>query len=247
MNSQLLEQSAPHTRSHYLSVKNFVLITLIQLSAVGCQRTTLPKAETVESPGPLVFETTSIHVDYHPRMGAPTIRYPFSVRSDAPVEIQAIRPGCGCLAVVDGMGPYKDKEQGEIVLRLQPGRSSPERDFEVEVVLDEDRSQKLHFSATIPELITLSAESLKWKVNTDDKPTAQTITISMHEPIALLSIGGNASGFDWTYKNGKLEHEFILEVTPKDLSKPTMGLLSIETDSAYPAWKRLALPLAVEP
>ena len=84
---------------------------------------------------------------------------------------------------------------------------------------------------TIPDVVTIEPELIKWKVGED--PSAKTFTLKVPhvDPIKITNVSSTREGFDVSVLTKKEGREYEITIKPQNTSKPMLGMLKIETDS----------------
>ncbi len=165
------------------------------------------------------------------------VEFNFTNKSGNPVTIAKADAGCSCMKVLFSGGKltYGPGESGVLRAVFNIGNASGTVEKTISLWLDttpisNPPSQALNVRIQIPTLITLEPKTLKWDLGS--KPEPQTIHIRMAEgkPIHVTAIKPATEQFSCELKAIEAGRNYDLIVTPKDVAKPGISVIRIETD-----------------
>ena len=164
------------------------------------------------------------------------VEFNFTNNSGKPVIIAKADAGCSCMKVLFSGGKltYGPGESGVLRAVFNIGNASGTVEKSIAIWLDtaptNPPSQSINVRIQIPTLITLEPKTLKWE--SGGKPESQTIHIRMAagKPIHVTAIKPSTEQFSCELKVVEEGRSYDLVVTPKDVTKPGISVLRIETD-----------------
>jgi hypothetical protein len=165
-----------------------------------------------------------------------TVEFAFTNRSDKPAKIRQIDPGCSCMAVrmKGGKLQYGPGESGVLKADFEVGNFTGSVDKMISLWVDADPEEAPSVSLTvkiqIPVLVMLEPKTLHWDIGTEPKPQRIRIIMRHREPVRVLAVKSSSANFSTELRTLSEGSEYELTVTPMDVSKPGLAILSIETD-----------------
>ncbi len=173
-----------------------------------------------------------------------TVPYTFENTSKRTITIVRWNSACSCLnaRIKNSQMIYKPGEKGEIHIDFELGSFSGTQEKTVMLWTKDDPAEipstVLSVKITIPVLFELLPKSLAWEQNGSKK--AKTIKLKVHhdQPINIKSISGSNDAFPYTIKTIREGWEYELTITPTDVSKPSLGMIRINTDAKIKRYQR---------
>jgi hypothetical protein len=189
----------------------------------------------------LTFETTSrdVHAEVDQRLAK--CEYRFTNTGDKPVRIARFDSSCACLTVqvAGGKRDYAAGEEGVIRAVFDLGNATGEVEKIVQIWLDDDPplepSVRLTARLHIPELVQIEPKTLHWKVDPTEAPSPQTLAIRIDhdEPIHIQKVESSRDDFEVRLRELEAGRSYEIDVEPKSLAKPALGVIYIRTDAKH--------------
>lgn len=193
-----------------------------------------------------------------------TVDFPFSNKSDKPVEIKKYDAACSCLSagVSGGKLRYEPGESGMIRAKFDMANYFGTVEKQVSVWIDGDPdnapSIQLTVKVEIPEVVKLTPKTLSWTLGEEGKSKTIEITIEGNDPIHVKKVTTSNPAFRHELKTLEDGKRYEIIVTPGDTKVAALGIFRIETDckierhrmkQAYAAVRRPApeKPAAAQP
>lgn len=184
----------------------------------------------------LDFAETSKEVHITADAETAAVEFNFTNKSGNPVTIAKADAGCACMKILFSGGKltYGPGETGVLRAVFNIGNASGSVEKIIALWLDtaptNPPSQSISVRIQIPTPITLEPKTLKWE--SGGKPEPQTVHIRMAEgkPIHVTAIKPSTEEFSCELKVVEEGRSYDLVVTPRDVTKPALSAIRIETD-----------------
>lgn len=171
--------------------------------------------------------------------------FKFKVTGGKTVKILDIATYCSCLKAKtkDGKMEFKDGEEGVIETAFLLGTFEGEVSKQVVVVTDDPAQPEITLSIrmTIPPIIKVEPESLKWEVGEEAKPKTMKLTVVDEKAIAVTKLVSSRDNMTAEFKELKKGREYEITLTPKTTAEVMLGVLRVETDAPYPRYQKRLL------
>lgn len=165
--------------------------------------------------------------------------YEFTNETDHPVTIARYEATCSCMSVKvkEGKLKYEPGEKGMLRGIFDVGNFSGTVDKALRIWLQDDPPNQPSITLTtrihIPVLVELEPKTLRWDLDENGSPEAQTISIKIQhdQPIRVLSAECGNETFGTELIEVEEGKSYELKVTPTSLANPSLGVIQIRTDS----------------
>jgi len=164
-----------------------------------------------------------------------TFLFPFKNVGKESVSIIDVNLTCSCLSAKTNRGSYGPGEGGHLEAVFSIGSFTGIQRKSMTVISRSKDGEQVRDSLlailTIPDVVTIEPELIKWKVGED--PTVKTFTLKVPhvDPIKITNVSCTREGFDVSVLTKKEGREYQITIKPQNTSKPMLGMLKIETDS----------------
>jgi hypothetical protein len=199
----------------------------------------------------LSFDKTTIAVTLDPEADRTTIRFPFSNTSDQTIEIADHSASCSCLiaSFEGGKTVYAPGDKGTVIAIFERGNMVGTVSKNVMIWKKGDAedapSISLTVDITIPEIVSITPRTLKWKTGGAAEPKTYAITISGESPLQITRVTSTNSIFSCELKTVRDGWEYELIVTPEDTGASALGIFNLTTDSRIPRFTRITAFAAI--
>ena len=151
------------------------------------------------------------------------------------VSIIDVNLTCSCLSAKTDKGSYGPGEEGHLKAIFSIGSFTGIQRKSMTLISQDEGKEKVRNSLlailTIPDVVTIEPELIKWQVGED--PVAKTFTFKVPyvDPIKITNVSCTREGFDVSVVAKKEGREYEIKIKPQKTSKPMLGMIKIETDS----------------
>ncbi|RZO16887.1 MAG: DUF1573 domain-containing protein [Verrucomicrobiaceae bacterium] len=183
----------------------------------------------------LEFGHQEIEIKAKPSDEVVSFVFPFKNVGNGPVSIIDVNLTCSCLSAKTDKGSYGPGEEGHLKAIFSIGSFTGIQRKSMTLISQDEGKEKVRNSLlailTIPDVVTIEPELIKWQVGED--PVAKTFTFKVPyvDPIKITNVSCTREGFDVSVVAKKEGREYEIKIKPQKTSKPMLGMIKIETDS----------------
>ena len=179
------------------------------------------------------------HKELSPAADAETeaVEFNFTNKSGKPVTIAKADAGCSCMKVLFSGGKltYGPGESGVLRAVFNIGNASGTVEKSIAIWLDatpvaNPPSQSLNVRIQISTPITLEPKTLKWDLGSKPEPQTFHLRMAAGKPIHVTAIKPATEQFSCELKVVEEGRNYDLIVTPREVTKPGLSAIRIETD-----------------
>jgi len=169
-------------------------------------------------------------------------KFAFKVTGDKPVRITDIRTFCSCVRAqtLDGKMLFQPGESGVIDTAFEVGGFEGMLKKEV-VVTTDDAAQpesRLVLEVKIPGLFEITPAQLVWQVGEPAAPKMVRIKVLGGDPVRVMAAVSSRKSMTTALREVVPGQEYEVAVTPAATDTKILGLVRVETDSAYPRYQK---------
>ena len=183
----------------------------------------------------LEFGHQEIEIKAKPSDAVVSFVFPFKNVGNGSVSIIDVNLTCSCLSAKTDKGSYGPGEEGHLKAIFSIGSFTGIQRKSMTLISQDEGKEKVRNSLlailTIPDVVTIEPELIKWQVGED--PVAKTFTFKVPyvDPIKITNVSCTREGFDVSVVAKKEGREYEIKIKPQKTSKPMLGMIKIETDS----------------
>lgn len=184
----------------------------------------------------LSFRKQLVEVEAAADASTVAAEFHFTNRGELPVRIAQVDPDCTCIEVQveGGKLVYQPGESGSMRALFSIGNSAGTVDQTVAVWLDDDPHDKpsvqLKVRIQVPELVSVKPKSLRWELGGPTTPQSIRVTMHHEKPIRITDLNCTSPDFELQLNPLDEGSAYEVQVTPKKVTRPSMGVIRIETD-----------------
>ena len=171
------------------------------------------------------FGNKEIEIKANPSDEIVSFVFPFKNVGKKPVSVIDVNLTCSCLSAKTDKKTYGPGEDGYLEAIFSIGSFTGIQRKSMTVISQDEGKEKVRDSLlailTIPDVVTIEPELIKWKVGEDPYV----------DPIKITSVSCTREGFDVSVVAKKEGREYEIKIKPQKTSKPMLGMIKIETDS----------------
>ena len=163
-----------------------------------------------------------------------TFVFPFKNIGNGPVSIIDVNLTCSCLSAKTDKKSYGPGEEGHLKAIFSIGSFTGIQRKSMTLISKGQGKGEVRDSLlailTIPDVVTIEPELIKWKVGEDPLVKTFTFKVPYVDPIKITNVSCTREGFDVSLVTKK-GREYEIKIKPLKTSKPMLGMIKIETDS----------------
>ena len=183
----------------------------------------------------ITFDKKEIEITASADQETVTFVFPFKNTGDEIVEVVDVNLTCSCLSAKTDKELYSPKDKGRLEAVFSIGSFTGVQRKSMTVITRQKGKDKVRDALlailTIPDVITIEPELVKWKVNEEPSEKVFLIKVPYTEPIKILSVNCSRDGFECSWKELKEGREYEIRIKPLSTSSPMLGMVKIDTDS----------------
>ena len=183
----------------------------------------------------ITFEDKEIEITARADQEKVKFVFPFKNSGNEAVEIINVNLTCSCLSAKTAKEKYSPGESGKLEAIFSIGSFTGVQRKSMTLTSQQDGKEKTRDSLlailTIPEVITIEPELIKWKVNEEPAEKVFTIKVPHTDPISIKGVTCSREGFNFSWKEIKKGREYEIRIKPLSTSSPMLGMMKIDTDS----------------
>ena len=188
--------------------------------------------------GQIVWETTFIEKSANLEVNEVYVNFPFKNAGKTPIKILSAHPLCSCTTLNDMKTTYAPGEKGVLSAKFTVGQRTGIQNKYIDVQTDDapNKTQRLTFRITLPELATVIPNYLIWKMG--GMPlSAQTmkLVVTQSDPVHILQATSSDENFKVEVQTVQRGFKYNIVVRPISLLAPFKSSITIRTD--YPSTK----------
>ncbi len=169
--------------------------------------------------------------------------FSFKNTGDESVVVKEIKIGCACLSAKTDKEQYAPGESGvlEAVFRLGSFTGVQRKGMTMVSRAEgatEDQRDSLMVEMSIPDVIVIEPELLRWDVGSEAEPKSFTIKVPHTDPIKIIDVSCSRDGFTVELIEKKEGREYEILLTPSSTDAAMLGVLKIQTDCIIPKHQR---------
>ena len=199
----------------------------------------------------MVFDSQLVEVDIKPGQDEVIASFPFVIKGEDE-KIVGMEVFCSCVGNprVEPLNPdrspklnWKVGDKGVIKLKMETAQflGTVEKGAGLKLHGREELV-KLTIRVNIPELIKLVPNNLKWDLGTATDQKTARILVKHDKPIKIIQHKGrNTEVFPYELVTIREGWEYEIRVKPTSTAMAGLGLISLQTDSEFPRFKRVAV------
>lgn len=160
--------------------------------------------------------------------------YEFTNTGDFPLAVEKFSQTCGCMqGAWDGV-PVEPGARGRITAKLLTRGLRGKVRKSLHVKFFESGDVELIGEVRIPEVLTYSAQTLRWKVGGETQSKQVDIGVTSKTPVKVLSVSANDPAFSCELLAGEDARTWRIVITPRDTKTARICVLQVRTDSKDP-------------
>ena len=171
------------------------------------------------------FGNKEIEIKANPSDEIVSFVFPFKNVGKKPVSVIDVNLTCSCLSAKTDKKTYGPGEDGYLEAIFSIGSFTGIQRKSMTVISQDEGKVKVRDSLlailTLPDVVTIEPELIKWKVG----------EVPYVDPIKITSVSCTREGFDVSVVAKKEGREYEIKIKPQKTSKPMLGMIKIETDS----------------
>ncbi len=180
------------------------------------------------------FDSKEIKTEAEPGAAMVELCYEFTNTGDFPLAVEGFSQNCGCMqGSWDGV-QVEPGARGRITARLLTRGLRGKVRKSLHVKFFESGNVELIGEVRIPEALTYSAQTLRWKVGEEALPKRVDIAVTSKTPLKVLSVSANDPAFSCELLAGGDARTWRIVITPRDTASARVCVLQVRTDSKDP-------------
>lgn len=199
----------------------------------------------------MVFDSQLVEVDLKPGQDEVIASFPFEIKG-TDEKIEGMEVFCSCVGNprVEPLNPdrsaklnWKVGEEGVIKLKMETAQflGTVEKGAGLKLAGRKELI-KLTIRVNIPELIKLVPNNLKWDLGAANEEKTARILIKHDKPIKIVQHKGrNTEVFPYELVTIREGWEYEVRVKPNSTARAGLGMISMQTDSEFPRFKRVSV------
>tara|TARA_B000000565_G_scaffold81092_1_gene58721 strand:- start:22 stop:693 length:672 start_codon:yes stop_codon:yes gene_type:complete len=185
--------------------------------------------------GKISFENKEIEITAAADQEKVTFVFPFKNEGSTPVTIIDVNLTCSCLSAKTDKEIYSSGEKGQLKAIFAIGSFTGIQRKSMTMISQQEGKEKTRDALlailTIPDVITIEPELIKWKVNEDPSEKVFYMKVPHADPIKIQNVTCSRDGFKFSWKELKVGREYEIRVKPLSTASPMLGMIKIDTDS----------------
>ena len=181
----------------------------------------------------LKFESDHISAEPDPNKSTYEVIFPFSVSEDT--SIARLKTTCSCISAIitPEKKEWKKGETGTITSTLDLSQIRGRQTKNLGIIYSDGSRKDLSVTIDMPNVITSSPKSHKWKIGETASPKTFEITIlpGFDLEITEVLVSNKHFDFELTPVEKETEKKYTLTVQPKDLNKRQICSFRLKTNS----------------
>ena len=180
------------------------------------------------------FDSKEIKTEAEPGAAVVELCYEFTNTGDFPLAVEKFSQTCGCMqGAWDGV-PVEPGARGRITAKLLTRGLRGKVRKSLHVKFFESGDVELIGEVRIPEVLTYSAQTLRWKVGGETQSKHVDIGVTSKTPVNVLSVSANDPAFSCELLAGEDARTWRIVITPRDTKTARICVLQVRTDSKDP-------------
>ena len=175
----------------------------------------------------ITFEDKEIEITARADQEKVKFVFPFKNSGNEAVEIINVNLTCSCLSAKTDKEKYSPGESGKLEAIFSIGSFTGVQRKSMTLTSQQDGKEKTRDSLlailTIPEVITIEPELIKWKVNEEPAEKVFTIKVPHTDPISIKGVTCSREGFNFSWKEIKKGREYEIELNHSALRHRCLG------------------------
>ncbi len=168
-------------------------------------------------------------------MGELVLSYPFTVSSSEAVTFEPITPDYDCLIIPLPRKKFSCGESGELLVKFLAGTRTGKQERVITIKLKgQKEAMQLRATIEVPEIISVSPQSLSWKVEVKNK--SKKITLNLTEALKITSYQSSSKHFQIELIEAAPGKRWTIKITPKDTNNPRMSIIMLRSDYPHRPW-----------
>lgn len=178
----------------------------------------------------LVWESTRERVRGEPDARQINASFRFRNDGDTPVRILGVDTSCSCTSAAPSIRQVAPGQSGTVDAIFDVGSRTGLRAYRIFVRTSEktNERQELVLEADIPTALKLSPRTLVWPES--DRKSPQTVTIRVPAGMVVQTVESSSPLFAARVERGAEADQFLLIVTPQDVSATTRARMVLRTE-----------------
>ena len=183
----------------------------------------------------LKFGNKEIEIKSKPSDEVVSFVFPFKNVGKKSVSVIDVNLTCSCLSATTDKESYGPGEEGYLKAIFSIGSFTGIQRKSMTVISQDEGKEKVRDSLlailTIPDVVTIEPELIKWNVGEEPVEKVFTFKVPYVDPIKITNVTCTREGFDVSVVKKKEGREYEIKLKPQATSKPMLGMIKIETDS----------------
>jgi len=180
------------------------------------------------------FDTREVKTTVEPGVAVVELCYEFRNNGDFPLAVEGFIHSCGCMVGEWDGKPVDPGATGRIRAKFLTAGLRGKVRKSLHVCFFEVGTVELVAEVVIPEAITYSAQTLRWKIGEALKSKEVDIAINPKTPLRVLSVAGNDPAFSCELLTVEDARGYKIVITPRDTGTARVCVLQVRTDSKDP-------------
>ena len=190
----------------------------------------------------ITFDKKEIEITASADQETVTFVFPFKNTGKELVEVLDVNLTCSCLSAKTDKDVYAPSDKGKLEAIFSIGSFTGVQRKSMTVISQQKGKDKTRDALlailTIPDVITIEPELVKWKVNEKPSEKVFILKVPYSKPIRVQNVICSRDGFECSWKALKEGREYEIRIKPLSTSSPMLGMLKIDTDSELKKHKR---------
>ena len=180
------------------------------------------------------FDSKVIKTEAEPGAAVVELCYEFTNTGDFPLAVEEFSQNCGCMLGSWNGVPVEPGARGRITARLLTRGLRGKVRKTLHVKFLESGDVELTGEVSIPEVLTYSTQTLRWKVGGEPLSKQVDIAVNPKTPVKVLSVSANDPAFSCELLAGGDARTWRIVITPRDTNTARVCVLQVRTDSKDP-------------
>ncbi len=178
----------------------------------------------------LRWESKTVQLDLHPLQVTGGTAFHFRNAGTNTVNILAVRTTCGCLKASVSTNKVAAGESGAVdVIFDFHDKVGPQRKG-VAVRISDSKPVLLYVQGNVPEVYTLSAKRLEWRLSSDLRSKSCRLVNKRKEPARLISAAASSDSFAVELIPVHEGFEYEVRVCPASDATPGKSIITVQTE-----------------
>ncbi len=209
-------------------------------------------AKPASNPNGLTFESEVVEARVAADASHGQIDFSFENRTGRTINVSRVEKNCDCVEMMISGGKlsYAPGERGIIRAKYQIGNmvGTVDKPFTLWLEGDSEKnpSHTLVSRLIIPELVKLSAKTVRWRLGGDVRAEKVDIEVTSEQPIRLQPPTCTTDSVKAEMKTIEEGRRYELWITPVDTSVGSLTLVRMETDCPLAKWRVVQVFASVE-